>query len=248
MDEPKMLAGKVALVTGSSRRMGREIALHLAEAGANVVINGKTDPDRAKAVAREVEAKGVRSIAILADITDPKDVRRMADETISTFGRFDILVNNAAIRHHTPLAELKIEEWNEGLATVLTGTMLLAQAFAPHLIKSEGTIVNIGGASAHFVVKNHATVMTAKMGLIGLTRSLAVDLRPHVVVNCLIPGKAAAPGEVRDRNSYPMDRVLMGRSGTLAEIAEGVLMLCNPKCRFINAQAIHISGGMVYGI
>lgn len=248
MNEPKMLAGKVALVTGSSRRMGREIALRLAEAGANVVINGRSDQERAKAVAREVEAKGVRSIAIVADITDPKAVRRMADETIATFGRFDILVNNAAIRRHTPLAELTMEEWHEGLATVLDGTMLLAQAFGPQLIKNEGTIVNIGGASAHFVVKNHATVMTAKMGLIGLTRALAADLGPQVVVNCLIPGKAAAPGEVRDRANYTLDRILSGRSGTLAEIAEGVVMLCNPKCRFINAQAIHISGGMVFGI
>lgn len=250
MTLPKDLAGKVAFVTGSSRRMGREIALRFAEAGASVVINGKTDVERAKAVAREVEERGVRSIAVVGDITDPKTVRRMADEVIAKFGRLDILVNNAAIRKHTPLGKLSLEEWNEGISTILTGTFLCAQAFAPNLLEAKGTIVNIGGASAHYVQKNHATVMTAKMGLVGLTRSLAADLAPDVVVNCLIPGKAAAPGEVRhDRpNGYPLERVLAGRSGTLAEIAEGVIMLCNPRCRFINGQAIHISGGMLFGL
>ena len=92
--------------------------------------------------------------------------------------------------------------------------------------------------------------MTAKMGLIGLTRALAKDLAPNVVVNCLIPGKAAPAGEVRHREGggYPLERVLAGRIATLDEIAEGVLMLCNPRCRYINGQAIHISGGMLFGI
>lgn len=250
MTEAKDLAGKVALVTGSSRRMGRAIALRLAEAGADIVVHGKENADGARQTASEVEARGVRAITVLADITEPKSVRAMADEVATKLGRLDILVNNVAIRKHTPLAELTLAEWREGLASVLDGTFLCSQAFAPQLVANRGTIVNIGGASAHFVVKNHATVMTAKMGLIGLTRSLAKDLAPDVVVNCLIPGKAQAPGEVRHREGggYPLDRVLAGRIATLDEIAEGVLMLCNPRCRYINGQAIHISGGMLFGI
>lgn len=244
------LSGKVALVTGSSRRMGRAIAMRLAEAGADIVVHGKGNIDGAQETAREIEKRGRRALICLADITKPTDVRRMADETLAKLGRLDILVNNVAIRKHTPLAELTLELWHEGLASVLDGTMLCSQAFAPELVKNNGWIVNIGGASAHFVVKNHATVMTAKMGLIGLTRALAKDLAPNVMVNCLIPGKAQAPGEVRNREGggYPVERVLAGRIATLDEIAEGVLMLCNPRCRYINAQAIHISGGMLVGL
>lgn len=250
MSVEQELAGKVAIVTGASRRMGRAIATRLAESGASVVVNGKTSAEAAAKVAREVEAKGVRALAILADITNPDDVRRMVDETLAAFGRIDILVNTVALRHHNSLAETSLSEWREVLSSVLDGSFLCSQACAPHLVASKGSIVNIGGASAHFGVKEHAAVMTAKMGLIGLTRSLAIDLGPNVVVNCLIPGRIDGPEDRRSASSsrYPMERIPAARAGTLEEVAEAVVMLCNPRCRFINAQAVHISGGMLYGV
>jgi 3-oxoacyl-[acyl-carrier protein] reductase len=245
----EVLAGKTAVVTGASRRMGRAIALRLAQAGAAVVVNARTSAQDAAGVVHDIEKQGGRARAILADITDPDAVRLMAEQTTAAFGRVDILINTVARRSHTPLPDITLAEWHAVLASMLDGTFLCAQAFAPHLVASRGTIVNIGGASAHFGQKHHAAVMTAKMGLIGLTRSLAIDLGPNVVVNCLIPGRIDGPDDNRAASTrYPMDRIPAGRPGTLEEVAEAVVMLCNPGCRFITGQSIHISGGMLFGL
>jgi 3-oxoacyl-[acyl-carrier protein] reductase len=246
---PRDLEGKTAVVTGSSRRIGRSIALRLAQAGANVVINAKASAAKAEAVASEIKALGVGSIAIMADIIDPDAVKAMAEKTVETFGGVDILVNTVALRRHTPLPQITLAEWREVLSSALDGTFLCSQAFAPHLIARKGWIVNIGGASAHFGQKNQPHVMTAKMGIVGLTRSLAIDLGPDVVVNCLIPGRVDGPEDRRAATPrYPMERIPAGRPGTLEEVAEAVAMLCNPRCRFINGQSVHISGGMLFGI
>ncbi len=243
------LSGKVAIVTGASRRMGKAIALRLAEAGVVVVVNAKTSAASAAEVVRTIEGRGGKGISVLADVTDPEAVRGMVEKTVGAFGRIDILVNTLAIRHHDSLAETTLASWHEVLASVLDSTFLCAQACAPHLIASKGAIVNIGGASAHFGQKHHAAVMTAKMGLIGLTRALALDLGPDVVANCLIPGRIEASEDRRSATPrYPMERIPAGRAGSLEEVAEAVIMLCNPRSRFINAQAIHISGGMLFGI
>jgi 3-oxoacyl-[acyl-carrier protein] reductase len=243
------LSEKVAIVTGASRRMGRVIALRLAKSGARLVINAKTSAASAAEVVQKIEGNGGKGISIMADVTDPAAVRRMVDETVTAFGRIDILVNTVAVRHHGPLAATTFQEWREVLSSVLDGSFLCAQACAEHLAASKGTIVNIGGASAHFGQKDHAAVMTAKMGLIGLTRALAIDLGPDVVVNCLIPGKIEAAEKQRSKPSpYPMDRIPLARAGSLEEVAEAVAMLCNPHSRFVNGQAIHVSGGMLFGI
>lgn len=249
MNVPRDLEGKTAVVTGSSRRIGRAIAIRLAQAGASVVINAKASADRAEAVSREIKQFGVGSIAVMADITDPAAVKGMVDKTVVTFGGVDILVNTVALRRHKPLPDITFAEWREVLSSVLDGAFLCSQAFAPHLSARQGWIVNIGGASAHFGMKNQPHVMTAKMGLIGLTRSLAIDLGPNVVVNCLIPGRVDGPEDRRAATPrYPMDRIPAGRPGTLEEVAEAVAMLCNPRCRFVNGQSVHISGGMLFGI
>lgn len=249
MKEDGQLAGKTAVVTGASRRMGRAIALRLAQAGAAVVVNAKTSAEDAAGVVREIADNGGQALAILADITDPDAVRGMAAQTIAAFGRVDILINTVARRSHSPLRDVTLAEWHAVLASILDGSFLCAQAFAPHLIAAKGNIVNIGGASAHFGQKHHAPVMTAKMGLIGLTRSLAIDLGPDVVVNCLIPGRIDGPNDNRAASTrYPMDRIPAARPGTLEEVAEAVLMLCSPRCRFITGQSINISGGMLFGL
>ena len=249
MSGEQELSGKVAIVTGSTRRMGRAIALRLAESGAAIVVNGKALAKNADAVVKDIEAQGGKAISVMADITKPAEVKRIVDGAMAAFGRIDILVNTVALRHHHSLAETSLEEWHEVLASVLDGSFLCSKACAPHLVASHGTIVNIGGASAHFGVKDHAAVMTAKMGLVGLTRALALDLGPDVVVNCLIPGRIDAAEDRRSGSSnYTMERIPAKRAGSLEEVAEAVTMLCNPRCRFINAQALHISGGMLFGI
>lgn len=249
MDEPQEFKGKVVLVTGSSRRMGRAIALRFAKAGASVVVNAKSSADAAAGVVKDIEQLGGSAIAVLADVTSRDQVQQMVRKIDGRFGGIDVLVNTVAVRHHAPLAETRLEDWHEVLSSVLDGTFLCSQACAPYLSASKGAIVNIGGASAHFGQKDHAAVMTAKMGLIGLTRALAIDLGPDVVVNCLIPGRIDAPEERRAASArYPMDRIPAGRAGTLEEVAEAVLMLCNPRSRFVNGQSVHISGGMLFGL
>jgi 3-oxoacyl-[acyl-carrier protein] reductase len=242
------LSGKVAIVTGASRRMGRAIALRLAESGASLLINARSSAASAEEVAREIEQKGGRAISLLANVTDPDAVQRMVDHAVAAYGGIDILVNTVAVRHHAPLTGTTLADWHEVLDSVLLSTFLCAKACASHLVASKGVIVNIGGASAHVGQRDHAAVMTAKMGLIGLTRALALDLGPDVVANCLIPGRIEAPEDRRSGSRYPMDRIPLARAGSLAEVAEAVAMLCNPRSRFINAQAIHISGGMAFGI
>lgn len=249
MNVPRDLEGKTAVVTGSSRRIGRAIAIRLAQAGANVVINAKESAGRAEAVSNEIKALGVGSIAVMADIVDPEAVKGMVAKTVEAFGGADILVNTIALRRHNPLPNITLAEWREVLSSVLDGTFLCSQAFAPLLTERKGWIVNIGGASAHFGQKHQPHVMTSKMGLIGLTRSLAIDLGPDVVVNCLIPGRVDGPEDRRASTPrYPMDRIPAGRAGTLEEVAEGVAILCNPRSRFINGQSVHVSGGMLFGI
>ena len=243
------LSGKVAIVTGASKKMGRAIALRLAESGASLVINAKSSAASAAGVVSEVEQHGGRAISILADVTDPDMVQQMVDRTVSTFGRIDILVNTVALRHHAPLAETTLTQWHEVLDSILLSSFLCSKACASHLVASQGVIVNIGGASAHFGRRDHAAVMTAKMGLIGLTRALALDLAPDVVANCLIPGRiGASENRHSDSPRYPLERIPLARNGSVEEIAEAVAMLCNPRSRFINAQAIHVSGGMIFGI
>lgn len=241
--------GKVAVVLGSSRRMGRAIAKRFGQSGASVVVVARGVRGNVAEVAAEIESAGSRSAAIAADVSKPADVEKLLGEVIGRFGRIDVLVNTIAQRKHAPLAETSLDDWHQVLASVLDTTFLAAKAFAPHLKNSRGTIVTIGGASAHFGQKHHAAVMTAKLGLIGLTRALAIDLAPEVTVNCLIPGRIEAPEDTRHASTrYPMERILAGRPGTLEEVSEAVLMLCNPRCRFITGQAIHISGGMLFGL
>ena len=240
--------GKVAIVTGAGRRMGRAIALRLADEGADIVVNCKSALARAQGVAQEIEARGRRALPIAADVTDPAAVKRMIDATMARFGRIDILVNNVAIRHRRPLAEITLAEWHEVLQSTLDGSFLCAQAAAPHLQASAGAIVNIGGASAHYNGRGRAHVVTAKMGLIGLTRALALDLAPSVVVNCLVPGRIDAPADAQPDRSYPLERIPVGRPGTLDEVAEAVVMLCSPRLRFHTGQTVHLNGGMYFGL
>lgn len=181
------LRGNVALVTGSARRNGKAIAKRLAAAGASVVITSHSAIEKAQAVADEIErehGKG-RALACLADVTDEAAVSAMVARTVATLGRIDILINNASIRLHSPIAELKLDDWHKVLRTVLDGAFLCAKAAAPHLARhGRGVIINTGGASAHLGGRNNLPVMTAKMGIVGLTRALAYELGPQgITVN-----------------------------------------------------------------
>jgi 3-oxoacyl-[acyl-carrier protein] reductase len=245
------LTGRVAIVTGATRNIGRAIALELVAAGAAVMINAKSSAKEADDVVRAITAAGGNALAHLADVGDPEAVARLIDATVSRFGRIDILVNNAAIRPQSTFAALEWDEWRNVLATILDGAFLCARAALPHLLRSDlASIVNIGGMTGHTGAAGRAHVVAAKAGLAGLTRALAHDLSPQGInVNCVVPGLIATK---RDKfaitpTQHAAGTTLVGRQGTPAEIAHLVRFLCEPSARYITGQTIHANGGTFLG-
>src|SRR3954453_17869452 len=163
----KELTGRVAIVTGAGRNIGRAIALTLAEGGASVLVNARSNRAEADAVAREIEAAGGKALVHIGDVADADAVQAMADAAVKQFGRIDILVNNAALRREKPFAEMNYAEWREIMDVTLDGAFHCTKACLPWLKQSgAGTIVNIGGLSAHTGAKDRAHVVTAKAGII----------------------------------------------------------------------------------
>jgi len=246
-DTSRELEGRVAIVTGSGRNIGRAIALALAAGGAAVVINARSNAAEANAVVREIEAGSGRALACLGDVTDAAAVKAMADATLARFGRIDILVNNAGIRNEKAFAELTLADWRAVMAVILEGAFLCAQACLPALRDSgAGAIVNIGGLSVHTGSRNRAHVIAAKAGLVGLTRALAHDLAAdRVTVNCVSPGliERARDPNLPDPQHHQVNRTLNGRFGVASDVASVVRFLCGPGARFITGQTIHANGG-----
>jgi 3-oxoacyl-[acyl-carrier protein] reductase len=242
------LAGRVAIVTGGARNIGRAIVLALAAGGAAMVVNARADRAAAEAVAAEVRARGGRAIAVLADVSDEGAVAGLVGAAIAAFGRLDIVVNNAAIRRETPLADLAFAEWRTVLGVILDGAFLLSRAALPHLLASDqATIVNIGGLSAHTGARNRAHVVAAKAALGGLTKALAHELGAHgITVNTVAPGLIDT---VRGRDApaapdhHRRNQTLVGRRGTPEEVASWVRHLAGPDGRYITGQTIHVNGG-----
>lgn len=242
------LAGRVALVTGAARNIGRAIARSLAAGGAAVMVNARTSHEAARETAALIEQAGGRAAVHMADVTDPGAVRALVEATVARFGRLDILVNNAAVRRETAFAEMTLEEWRGVLATMLDAAFLCAQAALPHLVRAgAGAIVNIGGLTGHKGAERRLHVVTGKGGLAAMTKGLALELAPHrITVNCVVPGTvetergtASAPERPEYRRTLPP----VGRRGTPEEIAAMVRLLCGPNGRYITGQSIHINGG-----
>jgi 3-oxoacyl-[acyl-carrier protein] reductase len=243
------LEGRVALITGAVRRIGRAIALAMAGDGAAVVINTRRSRAEAEAVAAEIEAQGGCALVHLADITDEAAVQAMVDAALARFGRVDILINNAADRQQTPLTEISLAEWRRITGIIVDGAFLCARACLPHVVAGGGgTVINIGGVSAHTGAHDRAHVITAKAALVGLTKAIAVEFADRgVTANCVVPGKI---GGARSRTSGETPAMaggatpIVGRDGTPEEVAAVVRQLCLPASRYITGQTIHVSGGM----
>jgi 3-oxoacyl-[acyl-carrier protein] reductase len=243
----KELTGKVAVVTGAGRNIGRAIARTLAEGGASVLVNARSNRAEAEAVAREVEAAGGKAIVHIGDVADAKSVQAMADAAVRQLGRIDILVNNAALRREKSFAEMDYAEWREILDVTLDGAFHCTKACLPSLRKSgQGTVVNIGGLSAHTGAKNRAHVVTAKAGIVGFTRALANDLAADgITVNCVVPGLIGTP-RPKDRPEpahHLTHNTITGARGKPEDVAAMVRFLCSPAARYITGQAIHANGG-----
>jgi 3-oxoacyl-[acyl-carrier protein] reductase len=245
------LEGKVALVTGSGRNIGRATALKFAAEGAQVVVNARSNEAEAEAVARDARALGVKALVAMADVAKREEVEAMAAKALSEFGRVDILVNNAAIRPHKPFTELTIEDWERVRSVVLDGALYLTRAIIPSMVANRyGRILFFTGDGAFTGGKGRAHVSAAKMGLVGMARALASEFAEHNIrVNVVSPGSIDTR---RDHPEWYQGRppsaagVPMGRQGKVEEIAAACLFLVSEDGGFITGQTIHVNGGAGY--
>ena len=243
------LIGKVALVTGGARNIGRAIALALADAGAHVAIIARSDAAASTATVAELRRRWSDAEAYLADVADEGQVGETIAAIAKRYGRLDILVNNAAVRTEVPFADLSYAEWRRIISVTLDGAFLCAKAALPHLAASgAGSIINIGGLSAYLGGEHRAHVIAAKAGLDGLTRALAVELAPQGInVNLVSPGLIETIRTGAAPQHHKSHGTLVGRRGTAEEVAGMVRYLAGPGARFITGQTIHVNGGAYLG-
>ena len=244
------LAGKVALITGGARNIGRAISRSLAAGGATVMINANTSREAGEETVAMIQKAGGKAALCMGDVTDPDAVKHLVDETIKQFGRIDMVVSNAAIRAETPFEQISFAEWRHVISTVLDGAFLVSQAALPHLIKSGGgALVYTGGMTGHKGALHRSHVVAAKGGLAAMTKAVANDLAEYnITVNCVVPGPIdtvrGLPG-APERPDFRKTLPLVGRRGQPQEIAAMVRMLCGPDARYITGQSIHVNGGVL---
>jgi 3-oxoacyl-[acyl-carrier protein] reductase len=246
------LSGKTAIVTGSSRGIGKAIALRLAGAGADVVINGSHTPEAMAATAGEVRALGRQALAIAADVASAEDVNRLVDAVVKAWGRIDILVNNAGVTRDGLVMRMTDEDWDTVLDTDLKSAFLCCRAVLRPMLKARaGRIINIASVIGLMGNPGQANYAAAKAGILGLTRSLAKEVGSRgITVNAL------APGYIQTRMTDALDekqreairaRIPLNELGTAEDVAEAAAFLASDEARYITGQVLAVDGGMSLG-
>ncbi len=244
----KGLEGRVAIVTGGSRGIGRAVAQCLAEDGASVVVSG-LDLARLEAAAKELESVGVPVLGVVADVARREDAERLVDQTKERFARIDVLVNNAGITRDALLVRMKDEDWDRVLDVNLRGAFLMTRAVAKVMMRQKGgRIINISSAAGAMGNPGQANYSAAKAGLIGLTKATARELsRWGILVNAVAPGlidtdmAAAIPADAREAL---LSQVALGRIGSAREVAEVVRFLAGDGATYVTGQVLHVNGGL----
>jgi len=238
--ESQSLRGKIALVTGAGKRIGRSIALALAREGAGVAVNYNRSAEGAEETVAQIAAMGCRGAALQADVSCRGDVERLFAAVDARFGRLDILVNNAGVFFHVPFERLTDEQWDGILASNLKSQFLCAQAAVP-LMKRQGhgRIINLSSLGGLLAWPGYTHYCVSKAGSIMLTRCLARALAPEIVVNSVAPGTIQFEGEEPDEDY--IRRVPLHRTGTGDEIADAVVFLATAE--FITGQVLVVDGG-----
>ena len=245
------LDGKVALVTGAGRNIGRATVLKLAAEGAHVVVNARSNQEEADAVAQEARALGVQALSVLADVARREQVGHMVSQTMDAFGRVDILINNAAIRPHKPFTELTMDDWKAVRGVVLDGALYSTLAVINSMVQNRyGRILFFTGEGAFVGGAGRAHVSAAKMGLVGLARGLASEFAAqNIRVNVVSPGSidtTRTNPEWYQGRTPSAEGIPLQRQGTAEEIAATCLFLVSDDSGFITGQTIHANGGVAY--
>ncbi|HZT06304.1 MAG TPA: SDR family NAD(P)-dependent oxidoreductase [Chloroflexota bacterium] len=239
------LEGKVALVVGGSRNIGRGVARALAAAGAGVMVNARTSEDEARATVDLIRSEDGRAAYHLADVTDPAAVEVLIADTVRHFGRLDILSINQTLRASAPIERISYEEFRRVVAVTLDGSWLCCKAAVPHLTAAGGgAIVMMGGQAAITGSRAGSHVSAAKHGLLGLTRSLAKELASrHITVNLIHPYAIDTQRVAASDHPHESTTTPIGRMGRVEEVAALVRHLCGPAGGYITGQSIFVNGG-----
>jgi NAD(P)-dependent dehydrogenase (short-subunit alcohol dehydrogenase family) len=238
------LVGKAALVTGGARRIGREIALQLAAAGAEVTITYRNSRTEAEETIKAIKDLGRLAIAVECDVRSEESVRDAVVAAVNFHGRLDVLVNNAAVFQSIPLDQLTLEQWDTVFATNTRGPFLLARQALSHLRKSQGRIVNIGSLGGLRAWADHAHYCSSKAALHMLTQAMAKAFAPEVAVNCVAPGWIDL-GEEGDQSAalHFASKTPMKRNGTARDVADAVVFFAG-AASFVTGQILSVDGGL----
>jgi pteridine reductase len=235
------LQGRVALVTGAAKRLGRTIAMRLAEEGADVLIHHRSSGAEAASAVVEIQKLGRRAVAIAADLGSVTEIKRLFDETAKYFGRLDILVNSAANFLPASIVSTTEQVWDSSLDTNVKAPFFCAQAAGPLLRRTRGTIINFADVGGILGWPGYVPHCVSKAGVIMLTRVLAKELAPEVRVNAIAPGTITMPGDPPEWEEDYIKRAPLKRSGRPSDITDTVLFLV--RSEFITGQVLIVDGG-----
>lgn len=237
------IKNKVAVITGAAVRVGKVIALTLAEKGANIAFTYLNDEEPWQETRAEIAAKGVQVEAFPLDVQKVGQPQACVEQVIKKFGRIDILVNNASVWLKAPFLDISLEEWNTALTVNLTGPFLCSQAVAPYMLKQEsGLIINITDLSAFQTWAGYAHHSASKAGLVALTKVIAAELAPHVRVNAIAPGTVLLPDNAsNEKERWAVENSLLKRVGSPKDVAKTIIFLA--EMDFATGAVYFMDGG-----
>ena len=240
------MQGKVVLITGGAKRVGAAVCRRLHASGANIMLHYRASAGEARLLQAELNHQRENSVALIqADLLDLGKLPALVDQTLSSFGRIDALINNASSFFQTPIGSITADQWEDLIGTNLRAPLFIAQAAAPALRKTQGAIVNITDIHADRPLKSYIVYSVAKAGLVGLTRSLARELAPEIRVNAVAPGPILWPDDT-SFDELSRQRIIshtpLRREGTPDDVAKAVQYLIADSA-YVTGETINVDGG-----